>query len=120
MRERWRVISNQWTVAGGVSDAAAALGGGGAFCVAGGAVMLGAPLPAATSPLNWPWRWARNQPPTASPTPPRINSSLPTTRLGRTMRATPPSIIAALVVTLATITLRGGYTSDARPKRKRP
>ena len=63
---------------------------------------------AATMPRNWPWRWARNQPPTARPTAPRISSSLPTIRLGRTMSATPPSIRAALVVTLPTTTLRGG------------
>src|ERR1019366_5925469 len=74
---------------------------------------------AATIPRNWPWRWARNQPPTAKATPPRISSSLPTTRLGRTMRARPPSSRAALVVTLATTTLRGGYTSDARPNTNR-
>ena len=36
------------------------------------------------------------------------------------MRARPPSISAALVVTLATTTLRGGYTSDARPNTNRP
>jgi hypothetical protein len=36
------------------------------------------------------------------------------------MRATPPSISAALVVTLATTSLRGGYTRDARPKTNRP
>src|ERR1039458_264045 len=65
---------------------------------------------AATNPRNWPWRWARNQLPTATGTPPRISSSLPTIRLGRTMRARPPSISAALLVTLPMITLSGGYS----------
>ena len=36
------------------------------------------------------------------------------------MRATPPSISAALVVTLPMIALNGGHTSVARPNTNRP
>src|ERR1019366_6140001 len=38
---------------------------------------------------------------------------LPTTRVGRTIRAMPPSMSAALVVTLPITTLSGGHTSEA-------
>src|ERR1035441_5259890 len=69
---------------------------------------------------DYPYRWARNQPPTASTTTPRISNSLPTTRVGRTIRAMPPSVNAAQVVTLPMINLSGGYTSDPRPNTNRP
>ena len=36
------------------------------------------------------------------------------------MRAMPPSMMAALVVTLAMSALSGGHTSDASPNTKRP
>src|SRR5690348_2951005 len=63
---------------------------------------------ASTTPRNCPCRCARNQPPTIAPTPPKISNSFPTTSDGNTISATPPSDIAALVVTLPMIALSGG------------
>src|SRR6266404_9603435 len=74
---------------------------------------------AESSPWRRPWRWARNQAPTATATPPNIRSSWPTTRVGRIVRATPPRVIAALVVMLPIMALRGGQANEATPKTKR-
>src|SRR5438093_12601014 len=71
---------------------------------------------AESSPWRRPWRWARNQAPTAAATPPKIRSSWPTSRVGRIMSATPPRVIAALVVTLPMIALSGGQANEVTPK----
>src|SRR5882672_12396319 len=74
---------------------------------------------AESSPWRRPWRWARNHAPTATATPPRIRSSWPTSSVGRIMSATPPRVMAALVVTLPMMALSGGQANDATPKTNR-
>src|SRR6266704_3320976 len=74
---------------------------------------------AESSPWRRPWRWARNHAPTATATTPNIRSSWPTSRVGKIMRATPPRVIAALVVTLPMIAFSGGQANEATPKTKR-
>ncbi len=74
---------------------------------------------AESSPWRRPWRWARNQAPTATATPPNIRSSCPTMSVGRIMRAMPPRVIAALVVTLPTMAFNGVQAKDATPKTNR-
>ena len=44
---------------------------------------------------------------------------MPIMRVGNTMRARPPAVMAALVVTLPTRVWRGGQKSEARPEMKR-
>jgi len=68
------------------------------------------------SPWRRPWRWARNQAPTARATAPKIKSSWPTIKLGRETRARPPAAIAALVVMLPMTTFRGDQKAEAIPK----
>jgi hypothetical protein len=48
-----------------------------------------------------------------------MKSSFPAMSVGKTIKASPPKIIAALVVTLPMTILSGGQTRDANPKRNK-